>query len=229
MKNNVTIYALSVGGRGSGVTFHIHTAAYCLLLSGSKKWYLQSPIDGCPSGGVSPGRCFPHSWAGGSGHHQKHGATGTGRSQEDELDARLVEDTASSVQPRTCVQRAGELVFIPEGWWHATKNLELSVALAGQDDGFNPTGVSYKFDLAFDLMESDPRRAGELFSEVSRAWPRHCYVWNYVGAALASTRQAPKLVSASFRRAVKVNPRYVCAPPPPHHHHPHGSMKCSYI
>ena len=57
-------------------------------------------------------------------------------------------------------------------------------------------------------MGTDPHTAGELFAEAARAWPRNCYVWNFVGAALASTGEPPHVVSAAFRRAVEVNPRY---------------------
>ena len=54
-----------------------------------------------------------------------------------------------------CTQRAGEVVFVPAGFLHATVNLDESVAVAIQcDDGVDPrTGavITQKFQYAFTL------------------------------------------------------------------------------
>tara|TARA_B110000977_G_C10628462_1_gene319158 strand:- start:169 stop:426 length:258 start_codon:yes stop_codon:yes gene_type:complete len=57
-----------------------------------------------------------------------------------------------------CTQRAGEVVFVPAGFLHATVNLDESVAVAIQcDDGVDPrTGavITQKFQYAFVNIDS---------------------------------------------------------------------------
>ena len=37
--------------------------------------------------------------------------------------------TESEVQPMECVVEAGEVIFVPQGWWHLVLNLDESVAI----------------------------------------------------------------------------------------------------
>lgn len=36
------------------------------------------------------------------------------------------ESQSSRVKPRECIVKAGELLFVPRGWWHLALNLEVS-------------------------------------------------------------------------------------------------------
>ena len=38
----------------------------------------------------------------------------------------------SAARPLECIQREGELLYVPEGWYHATVNLGDTVAVASQ-------------------------------------------------------------------------------------------------
>ena len=49
---------------------------------------------------------------------------------EDHLPALRAAAAAGRLRMRECLQRAGELVYIPSGWHHAILNLELSCAIA---------------------------------------------------------------------------------------------------
>jgi len=107
---------LVMGSSRSGSPFHIDpykTAAWNALLQGRKRWFLYPP-------GVIP-----------------PGVDNDSESEEEDYDAPepfvwLTENYPfldTSKKPFECVQQAGEIIFVPSGWWHATFNLEDCVAV----------------------------------------------------------------------------------------------------
>ncbi|KAL6756934.1 JmjC protein [Haematococcus lacustris] len=108
---------LIAGPARSGSSFHIDpnaTSAWNAVVSGRKKWVLYPPS--CPPPGVHP---------------SPDGA-------EVAAPVSLMEwfinfyDAAQEgkVQPLECVVQAGEVMFVPRGWWHACLNLDtLTVAV----------------------------------------------------------------------------------------------------
>jgi hypothetical protein len=114
---------LIAGPKLSGSVFHVDpngTHAWNACVKGRKKWVLYPPGI-CPPGvstrgsddsdvllPLSLGEWFLAFWE----HHEKRRSTGP-------VEQRPVE----------CVVEAGELLFVPHGWWHCVLNLDDSIAV----------------------------------------------------------------------------------------------------
>ena len=99
---------LSVGRPGGGLTLHKHGAAWLALIVGRKRWSLLHP-DGLPKAAYrSVALKRPGNW-----------------SQTDQQRLR-----AGGLL--TCEQQAGEVVYVPRLWWHATSNVGDCVGIGSQ-------------------------------------------------------------------------------------------------
>lgn len=101
-------YMFSVGKKNSGLAFHQHRQSYNELIHGEKHWYLYAP-NSMPEEGFSP-------W-------------------ETHIDwLKIVFPRLTSREkPIEIIQRAGEVLYIPEGWYHATVSLSaLTLAISRQ-------------------------------------------------------------------------------------------------
>uniref|UniRef100_A0A7S2IV02 JmjC domain-containing protein n=1 Tax=Haptolina brevifila TaxID=156173 RepID=A0A7S2IV02_9EUKA len=111
---------LVVGGARSGSRFHVDpvaTSAWNLCLQGRKLWALYPP--GAPPPGVRV--------------HPPAEASASSIGFEAPPAAEWFDDVrpwldAQSAPRYEVVQEAGELVFVPAGWWHCVLNLEETVA-----------------------------------------------------------------------------------------------------
>jgi hypothetical protein len=93
------LVVLGVGGRGSGVAFHTHGAAFGETVIGAKQWFLAPPARRPQfEGDVSQLR-----WA---------------------LDRRRHAGDARNESVLECIVGEGEAIYIPSQWWHATLNHE---------------------------------------------------------------------------------------------------------
>jgi hypothetical protein len=90
------LFAWGVGGRHSGVPFHRHGAVYAESILGRKRWWL-SPPEAQP---VFEGNETQFSYA---SRHAEAGEQG---------------------RVLACTLAAGEALYIPSQWWHATLNLD---------------------------------------------------------------------------------------------------------
>lgn len=106
---------LFVGGPGSGFPYvHyddpvMHT--WSLLLQGSKEWTLFAPSDGAY---LYPKKDF---------HYHSRIA------DVDDVDLERF-PLFEKATPVKHVQKPGELLFVPAGWWHTAKNLQPSLTIA---------------------------------------------------------------------------------------------------
>lgn len=96
-----------LGGRGSGSPFHIHSDAINLTMSGKKKWWIVTPRSAVWS------RRHIREYD----EERKGGPRG-------ESAARGEDKSGSEDSPMECVQRGGDLVYVPGDWGHAARNLE---------------------------------------------------------------------------------------------------------
>eukprot|EP00163_Fabomonas_tropica_P025616 TRINITY_DN446_c0_g2_i11.p1 TRINITY_DN446_c0_g2~~TRINITY_DN446_c0_g2_i11.p1 ORF type:complete len:670 (+),score=96.30 TRINITY_DN446_c0_g2_i11:180-2189(+) len=105
---------ISVGSYGSGAPFHSHVSAWNAVIYGRKRWFVVPP-------GVAKLRDVetsqqPLSWFQDGNYQQLR--------------------EAGDVQE--CVQHAGDVVFVPRLWSHATINLVDTVCVAQEFCTFNP-------------------------------------------------------------------------------------------
>lgn len=107
---------LIIGPARSGSSFHIDpnsTSAWNAVVRGAKKWVLFPPDVNPP--GVHP---------------SPDGAEVAAPVSIMEWFMNFYEQTKKGKKkPVECICRAGELMFIPNGWWHLVVNLEDSVAI----------------------------------------------------------------------------------------------------
>ncbi|KAI9105734.1 hypothetical protein DFS34DRAFT_600652 [Phlyctochytrium arcticum] len=107
---------LIIGPERSGSTFHVDpnsTSAWNAVITGAKKWVMFPPE-------VTPPGVYPSS----------DGSEVTTPLALTEWFLNFYGEAKSqAVQPIECVCRAGEMVFVPCGWWHCVINLEPSIAI----------------------------------------------------------------------------------------------------
>ncbi|XP_071710290.1 arginine-specific demethylase JMJ22 [Rutidosis leptorrhynchoides] len=105
-----------IGPAGSGSSFHIDpnsTSAWNAVVKGSKKWVLFPPDV------VPPGV-----------HPSSDGAEVACPVSITEWFMNFYESTKTwKKKPVECICRAGEVIFVPNGWWHLVINLEDSIAI----------------------------------------------------------------------------------------------------
>ncbi|TPX48699.1 hypothetical protein SeLEV6574_g01897 [Synchytrium endobioticum] len=107
---------LIVGPARSGSTFHVDpncTSAYNAVIRGAKKWLLYPP------GTIPPGVFV-----------SDDGSEVTSPLSVTEWFVNFYTQAINSaVKPLECVCRAGEVLFVPHGWFHLVINLEPSIAI----------------------------------------------------------------------------------------------------
>jgi hypothetical protein len=96
-----------LGPAHSGAYFHQHFSAWNALLYGAKRWFLLPP-----DAVFGPYTASMVNWL-------------------------AVDKSRLPIPPLECVQESGEILFVPEGWLHATINLQDSVGIAVE---LGPTG-----------------------------------------------------------------------------------------
>eukprot|EP01050_Picozoa_sp_SAG11_P016388 SAG11_NODE_2232_length_3656_cov_3.028957_4_plen_491_part_00 len=110
-------HMLSVGGPNSGLPWHLHGQTWIALLSGRKRWFV-TPPEGLPGREEMRGQPLQMAAAWAAATYPRM------------LEA---QKAAGGVLPlRECVQRPGELFYLPTGWNHLTLNLETTVAVGAQ-------------------------------------------------------------------------------------------------
>jgi hypothetical protein len=133
---------LSIGGNGSGLAFHAHGAAWLATLKGCKVWLLFAPND------------WPRKDAQGDPLEL--------RALTPALAATLLHDPPPGL--RVCTVGAGQALYVPQGWHHATLNLGETVAVGSQVavhfDSPNPKpstalGASFHGEQAFARGEDE--------------------------------------------------------------------------
>ena len=129
-----------LGGNGSSVGFHMHADSLVAVLFGAKQWWLYPP-ETLPTPWWR-GQYGMASWAG-------------------NLPGAGPDDTVQ--QPLKCLQRSGELMYIPEGWHHATLNFGDTLAVAQQ------SRVAADRYLQMHILGSRLHDGGK-YKEAERVW-----------------------------------------------------------
>lgn len=94
---NLTALSFGIGNQGSGVQWHIHGPGFSEALHGKKHWILYPP-DQQPK------------------YHPDH----TSRYWMEHIYTKLPKNKL----PFECTLNPGDMIYFPNGWWHATINLD---------------------------------------------------------------------------------------------------------
>ena len=126
---------MSIGANGSSVSFHGHGPALFGLYVGMKRFYLVPPTE--PQPRVEGGVDFFEldSWL----------AMVRGLPDRDKA--------AATAALRSCILQPGDMIFIPDGWWHATKDLTETVGTTALFSQGFPGGVGLVSDDGIEAEE----------------------------------------------------------------------------
>jgi hypothetical protein len=94
----------AVGQQGTGLPFHFHKEAWNEAVAGLKRWSVYPPSE------VPPAHYLMID------SHAEWLQT-------------VLPKLLPAERPAECLQRPGELVYVPEGWWHAVVNVEPTMAV----------------------------------------------------------------------------------------------------
>jgi len=171
---------LSTGGIGTGIPFHAHGESHAELLTGYKLWHAYPP---------------------------RHKAS----FDENRPHLTWLREVLPSLEtwdrPLQCLQRPGELIKIPEGWWHATVNLSPEViAVVTQTDSTSPDGYLRHYNAAVDhLANNQPKEAKAAYLQAQSISPLNFLVYKGLAAtefSLGSDEEA----SLHLKHAIRLNP-----------------------
>ena len=181
-------YVFSIGKAKSGLAFHQHTQSYNELIHGEKRWYLYAP-GAIPKEGFSP-------W---ETHIEWLDVVSPSLAQKD--------------RPLEVTQRPGEVLYIPEGWYHATVSLsDLTVAITQQTNHASEDGFYDYTMIGTEAMKE--RRYEKALNYFSRALSL-CYDANIlrkIGEAyekLGNFVQAQRLFLMSIERNYRHPASYI--------------------
>ncbi|KAJ7331213.1 hypothetical protein OS493_019995 [Desmophyllum pertusum] len=108
IKDGVDSSIFFLGGSGSGVSFHKHADAWNGVIFGRKRWFLYPPQK-TPPGGVWPSF-----------------------SQLDWIN-KVYPNLPLKDKPLECVQEEGEILYLPESYYHGTVNIGDTMAIGIQN------------------------------------------------------------------------------------------------
>ena len=121
---------MTMGGAGGGIAFHQHAGSYDEIFVGAKRWSIFPP-------GQAPLRQ-------GYSVYQSHLSW---LRERHKLDAR-------DPPPWECVQYPGDVVYIPDGWMHATLHLRRTIGMVKHADKALPQTAVYFQTKAMALLST---------------------------------------------------------------------------
>ena len=132
---NTFEYYISAGIDESGLFFHQHGEAWNALIIGHKRWMLVSPKHNIPQL-----TALPH----------LGNITSPYQCEHIRFKSQWLKNSLPKIQkherPLECDQKVGDVLYIPDGWFHAVQNVgELTVAVNGLNKNRSITSTSVKF------------------------------------------------------------------------------------
>ena len=139
-------HVVSIGGSGGGLPPHKHTSSWLGVIVGKKRWWF------FPPGELAPERLGAKIQNGEIVFGAEGAEVGGGRESDNSgvsLYARAALNKPSKYPKwlhkqlrekgvmMECTQKAGEIVFVPNFFWHSTENMGDVVAIGSQADGFD--------------------------------------------------------------------------------------------
>ncbi|CAK9091394.1 unnamed protein product [Durusdinium trenchii] len=134
-----------LGGPRSAVGWHTHGASLQMILHGRKRWFFY-PLNHYPPGDGPGGGFSLTDWI------------------------QLVYPTLSADQrPLECVVHAGDIVYVPDGWYHAVVNLADTVAVSYQSREMQPEAQHVFKSFSLPMAESLWRENPEAIEDIASA------------------------------------------------------------
>jgi len=154
-----TATTLALGPTKSGINFHFHKDGWNEVLFGRKRWFFYPPSITPPNGYNSHEPVYK--WY-------------------DENYATLVANKSDAHRhPIECFQYPGEIMYVPEGWFHSTINIGETIAVAGQSalPGTN-TVEDYVHGIT---VANNSKDLFDNFHKALELAPTHHQIWEYAG------------------------------------------------
>ncbi|KAH9503774.1 JmjC domain-containing protein 8 [Bulinus truncatus] len=185
-----------LGSSLTGVVFHKHSDTWNAVAYGKKRWFLY-PTTRTPPGGVYHGFTLMD-W-----FHK------------------VYPQLTEAEKPIECVQRGGEILYLPEGMYHATLNLGDTIALAIQkkDPTIESEILSYEATRLNNLMAEAPDekskksinlRLREIYEKTSELLPENAEAYHKLGITLFSLELYHDALPL-FMKAIVLDPYFVLA------------------
>lgn len=119
---------LALGGPGSGVYFHRHDAAFSEVFYGAKRWMFFPDFPTTEEAGETGADKEHYEWSAGPKGFLNPTLNSSKSFAEEKLEL-LREEFDIDV----CTQHAGDLLYVPTAWHHATVNLGETVGLSWRE------------------------------------------------------------------------------------------------
>lgn len=177
----------AVGKSASGIGLHAHHDAWNQVLFGAKRWtiYPGSPGGVPPEAGYNP-----------TEHHLQWLHDVYPKIKDDE-----------STAPMECVQYAGDMIYVPEGWYHATVNLGDTASISQQTKRFTPGSpreLGDRSQLAYRRQQYDDAFALAREAQEKDSMEGDHYI--SLGHALEGSGRYHE-AKAAFKNATRLMPR----------------------
>ena len=160
-------YFLSLGGKGSGVHLHHHSDGWNLLFEGRKRWFLRPPYT-LPSI-THMGFMRMRYW----------------------LNEGVYPKLKKSEKPLECIQQPGELIYIPESWWHGTINEgeTTTLSVAAQLRVAATTEEKYLLKASEYKNSGKNKKAYTKLKKLIAKQPNHSEAWYLLGIIYGRVRK----------------------------------------
>ncbi|KAJ7331204.1 hypothetical protein OS493_019985 [Desmophyllum pertusum] len=179
IKDGVDSSIFFLGGSGSGVSFHKHADAWNGVIFGRKRWFLYPPQK-TPPGGVWPSF-----------------------SQLDWIN-KVYPNLPLKDKPLECVQEEGEILYLPESYYHGTVNIGDTMAI-----GIQKYNAATKVEKLF-YKSVKERSQLEIFQELSALLPDSTEVLHKLAGQYFTTGDIEKSIT-TLEKAVHMDPLFVIA------------------
>nr|KAG5690113.1 hypothetical protein BaRGS_010704 [Batillaria attramentaria] len=182
-----------LGATGTGLEFHAHNDARNGVVFGMKRWFLY-PVNRHPPGGmdINSMEWYEHIY----------------------LSQKLTEED----KPLECVQEAGEIIYIPEGYWHAVINIGDTIGMTllarkpvtvlqklRKRDWERDDEMKKKKQSGADLTEGDLKATYSSMRKLHRIFPDNTFVMVQLAYAYRKAGQREKAIGLLLK-AVDVDP-----------------------
>ncbi|KAL5013196.1 hypothetical protein ScPMuIL_007466 [Solemya velum] len=185
-----------LGASRSGVSFHNHGDGWNGVIYGQKRWFIYLK-DKAPPGGIYPGFTQTE-W------HQK-----------------VYPNLTDDKKPLECIQRAGELLYLPEGAYHSTLNLGDTIAIAFQTKNFTVDSVKLHYDeqkiqgkMRTEKSESVIKtlidESREILLSLLEITPENAEIYNRLGMSYMASEEYETAIT-HFNKAIEIDPYFVLA------------------